>query len=124
MTQNTFNSEALEIESPIKSNRKNSAPTSAPTAHETATKSSLDTEEVLMMGAKTLAGIGLGFVVVALGATGVGALLEATIIPTALAKTAGALAGGGIGLSKSITDFRKERERKRRSSLPQSSTWH
>ncbi|MGK5083021.1 hypothetical protein WDW37_06920 [Bdellovibrionota bacterium FG-1] len=74
-----------------------------------------NTEDLLMTGAKTMAGIGIGFVIVTLGATGVGALLEATIIPTTLAKVAGAIAGGGIGLSKGISDNRKEKTRRRRS---------
>ncbi len=67
----------------------------------------VNTEDAILMGAKTMAGIGVGFVVVVLGATGIGAILETAIIPTALAKVAGAIAGGGVGLSKGIHDHRK-----------------
>ena len=73
----------------------------------------MDTEEAILLGAKTMAGIGLGFVVVVLGATGIGAVLEATIVPTVLAKVAGAIAGGGVGLSKGIQDHRKFRAKKK-----------
>ncbi|MEI8346996.1 MAG: hypothetical protein WCG27_05990 [Pseudomonadota bacterium] len=75
----------------------------------------LNTEDAIMVGAKTMAGIGIGFVVVVIGATGLGAILEAKIIPTALAKVAGAIAGGGIGMAMGITDARKEKDRRKRS---------
>ncbi len=71
-----------------------------------------NTEEVLLISAKTLAGVGVGFITVVLGTTGIGAILESTLIPTVLTKTAGALAGGALGLSKGINDSRKSRRRK------------
>lgn len=76
-------------------------------------ESGMATEDALLLGAKTMAGIGVGFVVVVIGATGLGAVLEATIVPTVLAKVAGAIAGGGIGLSKGIHDQRKFRASKK-----------
>ena len=106
MSGSTFETENFEI----KSNKGNDA-----ASPEIDLEKSLNTEDALLLGAKTMAGIGIGFVVVTLGATGVGALLEATIIPTVLAKVAGAIAGGGVGLSKGISDNRKDKSRRKRS---------
>ncbi|MBF0492775.1 MAG: hypothetical protein HQM15_08345 [Deltaproteobacteria bacterium] len=70
-----------------------------------------NTEELLLVGAKTIAGIGIGFIAVILGTTGIGAVLESTLLPTALTKAAGGLAGGAIGLALGISDSRKKRHR-------------
>ncbi len=104
MSGSSFETEGFEVKS-----------NGAKVGEEVTLEKSLNTEDMLLLGAKAMAGIGVGFVVVTLGATGVGALLEATIIPTVLAKVAGAIAGGGIGLSKGISDNRKEKTRRKRS---------
>ncbi len=88
---------------------------SAKATEEVNLEKGLETEEMILLSAKTAAGIGIGLVVVTLGATGIGAVIDAVIIPTVLAKMAGAVAGGGLGLSMGITDNRKEKLRRKRS---------
>jgi hypothetical protein len=61
----------------------------------------------LIVGAKTLAGIGLGLVAVITGAAVVGALSEAILVPSLLLKMAGGVAGGGVGMAKGLKDARK-----------------
>lgn len=74
----------------------------------------LNTEELLLIGAKTIAGIGIGFMVVIFGTTGIGAVMESTILPTILTKVAGGMAGGALGLSKGVTDSRKRADQRRK----------
>jgi hypothetical protein len=61
----------------------------------------------LIVGAKTLAGIGIGLVAVITGAVVVGAATEAVLIPSLLLKLAGGVAGGGVGMAKGLKDARK-----------------
>ena len=64
-------------------------------------------ERSLSIGAKTLAGIGVGVVTVIIGVATAGIALEAVIIPSLLLKIAGGIAGGSIGLAKGIGDERR-----------------
>lgn len=65
----------------------------------------------LVIGAKTLAGIGIGLLAVTGGALVIGAVTEAVIIPSLLLKLAGGLTGGGIGMAKGLKGNRPQRER-------------
>ncbi len=65
-------------------------------------------ESALIVGAKTIAGAGLGLIVVVGAVTAIGALAEAILIPSLLVKVAGGLAGGGLGLAKGLKDERKK----------------
>jgi hypothetical protein len=64
-------------------------------------------ERSVAVGAKTLAGIGLGVVGVLVGAATLGIALEAIVVPSLLIKLAGGIAGGSLGLAKGIEDERK-----------------
>lgn len=61
----------------------------------------------LAVGAKTIAGIGIGLLAVMAGAVGIGMAAEAVLIPSLLAKLAGGIAGGGLGMTKGLSDARK-----------------
>lgn len=61
----------------------------------------------LAIGAKTLAGAGLGILGVLVGTVVAGALLETVLLPTLLLKVAAGVAGGGIGLAKAVGDERR-----------------
>ncbi len=63
----------------------------------------------LLVGAKTLAGIGIGLLVVVAGVAVVGVATEAVLVPSLLLKLAGGIAGGGVGMSKGLTDAQKTR---------------
>lgn len=63
----------------------------------------------LGVGAKALAGIGLGLAAVLAFPAVIGLATEAVLIPSLLLKFAGGMAGGGIGLAKGLTDERKHR---------------
>jgi hypothetical protein len=68
-------------------------------------------ERSLAIGAKTLAGIGLGVIGVLFGAALVGAALETILVPTLVVKLAAGITGGSLGLAKGLGD---ERRRERR----------
>ncbi len=59
-------------------------------------------ERSLAIGAKTLAGAGIGIIGVLVGTVLAGALLETVLLPTLLLKVAAGIAGGGIGLAKAV----------------------
>ena len=61
----------------------------------------------LIVGAKTLAGIGIGLVTVIGGAAIIGVAAETVLIPSLLLKLAGGIAGGGVGMAKGIKDTSK-----------------
>jgi hypothetical protein len=56
------------------------------------------------VGAKTVAGIGLGLVAVVGGAALLGLAAETVLIPSLLMKLAGGIAGGGVGMAKGLKD--------------------
>lgn len=64
-------------------------------------------ESSLAIGAKTVAGVGIGLLVVVAGTTFLAAASEAIIIPSLLVKLAGGIAGGGVGMAKGLSDERK-----------------
>lgn len=64
-------------------------------------------ERSLAIGAKTLAGIGIGVLVILVGAATAGIAIEAIVVPSLLLKLAGGIAGGGIGLAKGLGDERR-----------------
>lgn len=64
-------------------------------------------ESSLAIGAKTVAGVGIGLLVVVAGTTVLAAASEAIIIPSLLVKLAGGIAGGGVGMAKGLSDERK-----------------
>ena len=68
-------------------------------------------ERSLAIGAKTLAGIGVGVVTVLLAVATAGIALEAVVVPSLLLKVAGGIAGGSIGLAKGIGDERRHERR-------------
>lgn len=61
----------------------------------------------LGVGAKALAGVGLGLAAVLAFPVVIGLATEAVLIPSLLLKLAGGMAGGGIGLAKGLSDDRK-----------------
>lgn len=63
----------------------------------------------LNIGAQTVAGVGLGLVGVIAGAAVLGIVAEAVIIPTLMAKLAGGVAGGGLGLAKAVHEDNRRR---------------
>ena len=63
----------------------------------------------LLVGAKTLAGIGLGLLVVVAGVAVAGVATEAILVPSLLLKLAGGITGGGMGMAKGLTDAQKMR---------------
>jgi hypothetical protein len=67
-------------------------------------------ESSLAIGAKTVAGVGIGLLVVVAGTTLMAAASEAIIIPSLLVKLAGGIAGGGVGMAKGLSDERKQSE--------------
>jgi hypothetical protein len=60
----------------------------------------------LIIGATTLAGVGVGLLAVSGGALVLGAVTEAVLIPSLLLKLAGGLAGGGLGMALGLKDAR------------------
>ncbi len=66
-------------------------------------------ESSLLVGAKTLAGVGIGLVTVVVASTAVGLVVETVVIPSLLLKLAGGIAGGGLGMAKGLSDERKTR---------------
>ena len=68
------------------------------------------TEASLAVGAKTLAGIGIGIICVIAATTVVGLAAEVVLIPSLLLKLAAGVAGGGLGMVKGLSDERKNRE--------------
>lgn len=67
-------------------------------------------ESSLAIGAKTVAGVGIGLLVVVAGTTLMAVASEAIIIPSLLIKLAGGIAGGGVGMAKGLSDERKQSE--------------
>jgi hypothetical protein len=65
---------------------------------------SYTTKNSLIIGAKTLAGVGLGLLAVSGGFLLVGAFAEAAVVPSLLLKLAGGLTGGGLGMAKGLKD--------------------
>ena len=61
----------------------------------------------LSVGAKTVAGIGIGLIAVVGGAALLGVAAEAVLIPSLLVKLAGGIAGGGLGMAKGLKDANK-----------------
>ena len=61
----------------------------------------------LIIGAKTLAGVGIGLVAVVAGALAIGVVAEAILVPSLLLKLAGGIAGGGMGMAKGLKDAQK-----------------
>ena len=59
------------------------------------------------IGAKTVAGIGLGLVTVVAGSAIIGLAAETVLIPSLLLKLAGGIAGGGVGMAKGLQDVGK-----------------
>ena len=68
------------------------------------------TRNSLVIGAKTLAGIGIGLLAVSGGFLLIGALAEAAVVPSLLLKLAGGLTGGGLGMAKGLKDASKSPE--------------
>lgn len=62
----------------------------------------------LVVGAKTIAGIGVGLLAVVFGSVALGAVAETVLIPSLLLKLAGGIAGGGVGMAKGLNDVRKD----------------
>ncbi len=60
----------------------------------------------LAVGAKTVAGIGIGLMVVVGGAAVLGVAAETVLIPSLLLKLAGGIAGGGVGMARGLKDTR------------------
>lgn len=60
------------------------------------------------VGAKTLAGIGIGLLAVLAGSTLIGLAAEAVLVPSLLLKAAGGIAGGGVGMAKGLKDERRK----------------
>ncbi len=61
----------------------------------------------LAVGAKTVAGIGIGLIVVVAGSAVIGVAAETILIPSLLIKLAGGIAGGGVGMAKGLKDAQK-----------------
>jgi hypothetical protein len=61
----------------------------------------------LSIGAKTVAGIGIGLLAVVGGAALLGVAAETILIPSLLLKLAGGAAGGGVGMAKGLKDANK-----------------
>ena len=61
---------------------------------------------LLGVGAKTVAGIGIGLLTVVGGAALLGVAAEMVLIPSLLMKLAGGIAGGGLGMAKGLNDTR------------------
>jgi len=62
----------------------------------------------MLVSAKMVAGVGLGLIVVLGAGPLIGLILaEKVLVPTLLAKLAGGLAGGGLGLVKGLNDKRR-----------------
>jgi len=67
----------------------------------------LETKDLAVIGATTLAGVGVGLLAALAGAFALTAVGEAVLAPTLLLKVAGGMAGGGVGLAKGINDTRR-----------------
>ena len=63
----------------------------------------------LSIGAKTVAGVGLGLFAVLAGSVVLGLAAEAVLIPSLAVKLAGVMAGGGVGMAKGIKDEGRRR---------------
>lgn len=61
---------------------------------------------LLGVGAKTIAGIGIGLLTVIGGAALLGVAAEIVLVPSLLVKLAGGIAGGGVGMAKGLKDTR------------------
>ena len=61
----------------------------------------------LVIGATTIAGVGIGLLAVVAGAAVIGIAAETVLIPSLLLKMAGGIAGGGVGMTKGLKDTRK-----------------
>jgi hypothetical protein len=61
----------------------------------------------LIIGAKTLAGVGIGLVAVVAGSLAIGVVAEAVLVPSLLLKLAGGIAGGGMGMAKGLKDAQR-----------------
>jgi len=61
----------------------------------------------LIIGAKTLAGVGIGLVAVVAGSLALGVVAETVLVPSLLMKLAGGIAGGGVGMAKGLKDAQK-----------------
>jgi len=61
---------------------------------------------LLGVGAKTIAGIGIGLLTVVGGAALLGVAAEMVLVPSLLMKLAGGIAGGGLGMAKGLSDNR------------------
>jgi hypothetical protein len=75
-----------------------------PEPKKTGGRSSISPANSLAVGAKTVAGVGVGLISVVVGSFVIGAVTEAVIIPSLLLKLAGGIAGGGIGMAKGLND--------------------
>jgi hypothetical protein len=62
----------------------------------------------IMIGAKTVAGIGIGLVTIVAGSALIGLAAETVLIPSLLLKLAGGIAGGGVGMAKGLQDVNKD----------------
>ncbi len=62
----------------------------------------------IAVGAKTIAGIGIGLIAVVGGAAVLGLAAEMVLIPSLLMKLAGGIAGGGVGMAKGMNDARPQ----------------
>jgi len=67
-------------------------------------------ERSLAIGAKTLAGIGLGVIGILVGAAALGAALETILVPTLIVKLAAGITGGSVGLAKGLGDERRREQ--------------
>ena len=62
----------------------------------------------LAVGAKTVAGVGIGLLAVVAGSAIIGVAAETVLVPSILLKLAGGIAGGGMGMAKGLKDAQKD----------------
>jgi len=84
-----------------------------PTSNQVDLESEFMSSDVMMITAKTLAGIGGGIVLVAFGVPGIAAAMDVAAVPAVLTKVAGAVFGGGVGLATGVAGHRKYRAKKK-----------
>jgi hypothetical protein len=66
-------------------------------------------ESSVSIGAKTLAGVGIGLIAVIAATAAVTVATEVVLIPSLLLKLAGGITGAGLGMAKGLNDERKKR---------------
>ena len=71
----------------------------------------LSSKPILMIGAATIAGVGLGLAGVIGGSFLIGMAAESIVMPSLLLKLAGGLAGGGVGMAKGVQYIKREEKR-------------